>query len=191
MSLEIRAVRPAEHDAVGRLVLDAYDALGSVTPAYRERIAATAERIGAGSEVLVALRDGELVGTVTVAAAGSDQFEHPGHGDGGFRMLGVSPAAQGSGVGRALLEHVLDLARARGWRRLAITSMEWMPTAHGMYRRAGFDRRADLDVRFGSGVGCCFTFDLTPDAAAHFPAPGPVPDEPPAFVPTERAPTGC
>lgn len=192
--IQVRPLRPdgvEERDAVARLTVGAYDDVGRVSEDYRERLADVGERLDGESRILVAVQDEDVLGAVTVVSARSEHFEHRGHGDGGFRMLAVAPAAQGRGVGRALLEAVLAHARRCGWRRLAITTMEWMHTAQRMYESSGFLRRADLDVRFASGIGICYVLDLTADAAEHFPAPGPVPDEPPLFVPRDDQPPGC
>ena len=189
--IEVRPVRDDEHEAVGRLTVAAYDQVGRVSDEYREALADVAERQDEETTVLVAVEDGEVLGSVTLVSACSDHFEHEPHGDGGFRMLAVAPRAQGRGVGRALLEAVLAEARARGWRRIAITTMAWMRQAQRMYESVGFVRRPDLDVRFASGIGMCYALDLSEDAAAAFPAPGPVPAEPPAFVPRADRPPGC
>ena len=191
MSLEVRPVRDDELAAVGQLTVAAYDAVGRVSDQYREALLDVAARRDGESVVLVAVEDGAVVGSVTVVSACSTHFEHGAHGDGGFRMLAVAPQAQGRGVARALLDATLDRARAAGWRRLTITTMSWMPTAQAMYEAAGYQRRPDLDVRFSSGVGLCYQLDLVPDAADHFPPPGPVPAEPPVFVPSDERPPGC
>lgn len=189
--IEVRPIREHERDVVGRLTVAAYDDVGRVSDEYRESLADVSGRQDDETTVLVALDDGEVVGSVTVVSACSEHFEHVGHGDGGFRMLAVDPAAQGRGVGQALLDAVLEHARRRGWRRLTITTMTWMQRAHRMYERAGFVRRPDRDVRFDSGIGVCYALDLVGDAATHFPSPGPVPEEPPAFEPREQGPPGC
>lgn len=182
--IEVRPVREDEHEAVGALTLAAYDRVGTIGAAYRQDVRDVAGRLDDETTVLVAVDGGEVLGAVTVVSGCSRHFEHAGHGDGGFRMLAVAPEVQGRGVGSALVEATLDHARAAGWNRLVITSMEWMPTAHGMYARRGFVRRPDLDIRFSSGVGHVFALDLTPDAASLFPPPGPVPAEPRLFDPT-------
>lgn len=189
--IEVRDARPADHPAVGRLTIAAYDAVGRVSDEYRDSLADVDGRVSDGTTVLVATDRGVVVGSVTVVDARSEHFEHRGHGDGGFRMLAVSPGAQRRGVGRELLAAVLDHARSRGWRRLAITTMEWMPVAHRMYEAAGFVRRPDLDVRYASGVGLGYVLDLVEGADQHFPPPGPVPDEPPVFDPQPDTPPGC
>lgn len=191
MSIEVRPVRPEEHEAVGELTVAAYDGVGTVSTDYRARLRDVTARQDHHATVLVAVEDGQVLGSVTVVAAPSEHFEHRGHGDGGFRMLAVAPAAQRHGVGRALLAAALGHARAHGWRRLVITTMAWMHAAQDLYETAGFVRRPDRDVRFTSGLGLCYALDLVDDAGDHFPPPGPVPIEPPVFVPREDRPPGC
>lgn len=187
----MRPARAEEHPAVGRLTVAAYDDVGRVSEEYRDSLTDVAGRSDPQSTVLVAVDGDQVLGSVTVVSDCSEHFEHCGHGDGGFRMLAVAPPAQGRGVGRMLLQAVVDHARQRGWRRLAITTMEWMRDAHRMYESAGFARRPDLDVRFASGIGLGYVLDLAEDAGAHFPPPGPVPDEPPLFEQGRGDPPGC
>lgn len=183
--LTIRPLRPAEADRVGALTLAAYDASGGeITGPYRDWLADPRLRLPEVTAVLVAVDEasGEVVGTVTYVRPGDGGFEHPLHeGDAGFRALAVDPAAQGRGVGDRLVDACLSRAREDGAHRVVITSMAWMARAHDLYRRRGFTRRPDLDVRFPSGRGYVFTLDLTDEAVARFGAPGPAPDEVPWF----------
>jgi GNAT superfamily N-acetyltransferase len=184
--VDVRPAQPTEYEAVGRLTVEAYDAVGQMTPEYREQLRDTAGRIAEGAEVLVAVDGDRVVGAVTYVDRGP-HLEGATAGDVAFRMLAVDPAAQGRGVGEALVAACLDRARARGRRRVAIYSMDFMRTAHRLYGRFGFVRRPDRDVMFPSGLGLAFSLDLAPDAAAHFPPPGPVPDTPPWFEDLWRA----
>ena len=168
----VRPVRPDEHEMTRRNAPEERD-----SDEYRTALTDVASRLGDDTVVLVAVDGGEVVGSVTVVGGDSEHFEHPRHGDGGFRMLAVAPSAQGRGVGRALLDAAVAHARAEGWRRLAITTMGWMASAQAMYETAGFVRRADLDVRYASGVGLGYVLDLT--------------DEPPVFQPHDQQPPGC
>lgn len=184
----VRPVRPSEHELVGALVLAAYDRAGRIAAGYRVELADTAARNDDESEVLVAVdragagaTAGAVLGTVTIVTACSTHFEHAGHGDGGFRALAVAPEAQGQGVGRRLVRAVVAEGRRRGWRRLAISTMDWMVDAQRLYARLGFDRRPDLDVRYPTGIGHAYTRDLADDGATHFPPPGPAPAVVPWF----------
>lgn len=181
--VRVRPMRPDDAAEVGRLTLASYDAYGFIGGTYREELGDPVQRLGGAAAVLVAELAGRVVGTVTYVLPGDDQWEGRPipEGDCGFRVLAVDPSAEGSGIGRHLVEHCLERARADGRHRLVITTMEWMTRAHALYDRLGFVRRPDLDIRFPSGVGFVFTRDLTPDAPARFPAPGPVPAEPPWY----------
>lgn len=168
---------------MGALTLAAYDAYGSISGSYRAALADPSRRARGATAVLVAELVGEVVGTITEVRPGDAEWEGrpTPEGDCGFRVLAVDPTVEASGVGRRLVTTCLDRARAEGCRRAVITSMDWMTRAHRLYTGLGFVRRADLDVRFPGGDGYVFSLDLTPDAPAHFPPPGTVPQRPPWF----------
>nr|WP_184039713.1 GNAT family N-acetyltransferase [Sphingomonas endophytica] len=79
-----------------------------------------------------AWRDETLVGFVALKAL------DPHHGE--VKSMRAAPAARGTGVGRALLAHVVATARERGYGRLSLetgTAALHQP-ALGLYRSAGF-----------------------------------------------------
>jgi len=178
--ITVRPAQPAEYEAAGRLTVAAYDGVGRMDEGYRQQLRDVARRAAEGAEVLVAVDGDRVVGAVSYVGGGP-HLEGATAGDCSFRMLGVDPAAQGRGVGEALVRACLGRARAARRRRVAIYSMEFMGSAHRLYGRLGFVRRPDRDVVFPSGLGLAFSLDLVPDAAAHFPPPGPVPARPPWF----------
>jgi GNAT superfamily N-acetyltransferase len=82
----------------------------------------------------------------------------------GFRMLGVDPARQGAGAGRALVQWCIDRAVADGKARILIHSTPWMGRAHVLYERFGFVRRPDLDWTPLEGIELIgFALELTRD----------------------------
>lgn len=179
----VREIDPADHDRVGALLVASYDAVGPFSEGYREFLADPALWVPGTSATWVAEHDDEVIGAVGFVLPGDDEFEtfEPAVGDCGFRFLSVDPEAQGRGAGGALVDRCIEEARTRGCRRMMIHSMAFMTTAHRLYERRGFDRRRDLDVTFPSGIGYGYTLDLTDDAPAHFPPPGPVPRQPPWY----------
>jgi GNAT superfamily N-acetyltransferase len=66
--------------------------------------------------------------------------EDVGEGEASFRMLGVDPAYQGKGAGRALVEWCIARARSDGRTALVMHTTPWMRTAHRMYDAFGFVR---------------------------------------------------
>lgn len=180
----VRPIRPDDHDRVGALLLASYDAVGPFDDRYRSFLADPDRWVPGSTEVLVAVDDDDRpIGCIALVLPGDAEFEgiEPPAGDAGFRFLAVDPQAQGSGAGRALVDAVIERARALGRRRIAIHTMAFMTAAHRLYADRGFVHRRDLDVVFPSGVGYGMTYDLVEDAADHFAPPGPVPDEPPWF----------
>jgi ribosomal protein S18 acetylase RimI-like enzyme len=67
-------------------------------------------------------------------------------------MLGVSPAAAGTGVGRALVQRCVDRSRELGDESLVISSLPSMTNAHRLYERIGFERAPQRDWSPAPGV---------------------------------------
>lgn len=181
--LDLRTIRPDDYPRVGRLLLAAYDDAGPFDDAYRDFLRDPDRWVPGTTETFVAEHAGTVVGVVGFVLPGDAEFEtvRPPAGDAGFRFLAVDLEARGLGAGAALTQRCITEATARGCHRMVIHSMAFMTAAHALYLRLGFVRRPDLDVRFPSGIGIAFARDLTADAPAHFPAPGPVPDQPPWY----------
>jgi ribosomal protein S18 acetylase RimI-like enzyme len=100
----------------------------------------------AAAQVLVAVDSaGEVLGSVTNVPDGGPYGEIAAPGEAEFRMLAVDPAAQGRGVGTALVRACIDDAILRGRTRLVLSSGTWMTTAHRMYERLGFLRAPERD----------------------------------------------
>ncbi len=81
-----------------------------------------------------------MIGTVTYAVPGQRYAEVSRPDEAEFRMLGVAPAGQGQGVGRALVQACIDRARQQGRRALVLSSEVRMASAHRLYERMGFVR---------------------------------------------------
>lgn len=154
MSIEVRPVTPEEYDAVGELTVAAYRDDGFVTTGpYLDVLRDTAGR-AAATEVVVAVDDGELLGTVTLVApdATEEWREHYRDGAGTIRMLAVAKAARGRGAGTVLARWCVDEARRRGWRELTLLTQPEMDVAQRIYAGLGFLREPGLDKDVGDGV---------------------------------------
>lgn len=138
MDLTIRPVRPEEHDRVADLTVAAYLKTHDVGD-YATTLRDVAHR-AAHADVLVAVQDGEVLGSATNVMHGGHYGEVATDAEAEFRMLAVDPAAQGRGVGTALVRACMDAARREGRERLVLSSGPWMTTAHRMYDRMGFRR---------------------------------------------------
>jgi putative acetyltransferase len=55
-----------------------------------------------------------------------------------LRKMYFLPEARGQGLGRALLDLLLDEMRAAGYRRCYLETTSWMQRAQALYRLAGF-----------------------------------------------------
>lgn len=144
--LTIRAATPDDLDAAADICVAAYDAAGQLEPGspYVTDLRATAERAADGI-LLVAERDGRVVGTATICTPGSAFREIAAEGEAEFRFLAVAPEAQGTGVASALIDAIEQHARATGAKRLAICVRDTNTGAAAMYERMGFVREPQRD----------------------------------------------
>ncbi|MEU2510265.1 GNAT family N-acetyltransferase [Streptomyces sp. NPDC007863] len=150
MDFTIRAVRPEEYEEVGELTARAYLDDGHLTfgedddylPVMRD-----VARRAVEAEVLVAVDPaGTLLGAVTFTAGGGEWADIAGPDEAEFRLLAVTRAARGRGVGEALVRACVDRARALdGCVRLVLSTQDRMTDAHRIYRRLGFVRVPERD----------------------------------------------
>jgi GNAT superfamily N-acetyltransferase len=140
--LTIRRLTPADDlDVFGRMVLTSYLALPGMPPdpGYEIELLDVAGRVRNGI-VHGAFLDDVPAGCVTfVTDASSAHAEGLLPGESSFRMLAVDVAAQGQGVGEALVRRCLDNAAEVGSSAVFIHSGTWMHAAHRLYRRLGFE----------------------------------------------------
>jgi ribosomal protein S18 acetylase RimI-like enzyme len=141
----IRTALPAELAKIGDIRVAAYQADGFLSAT--SRYASTLRGLGTvgDGDILVAVDDGQLLGTVMLqhwphagqVVRGPDEAE--------IRALAVAPGGRGKGTGRALVRAVIDRAASDGIRHLVLCTMGAMRTAHHLYEQAGFSRLPDRD----------------------------------------------
>ena len=94
-------------------------------------------------EVTVAELDGEVAG---LAVVGPDEE--------GFVLdnVAVDPAYEGTGVGRALLEHAESAARDAGFDSIYLYTHELMTENQALYARIGYEEYARRELAKGATV---------------------------------------
>jgi GNAT superfamily N-acetyltransferase len=86
--------------------------------------------LGSGGRLLVARLGDHPVGVGTLKPVDETTAE--------IKRMYVRPAAQGRGVGRAILARLLKAARAEGYATVRLETLRFMTIARGMYRAFGF-----------------------------------------------------
>ena len=143
--MELRRIRPHEHDAAGDVCVAAYKPfLTRAGDDYAERLHDVATR-DAQAEVWVAVERDRVLGLVTYCPPGSPWREIGRDDEGEFRMLAVDPAAQGAGAGTALARLCEERAREHGASGMALSSLATMTAAHRVYTRLGYERDPGRD----------------------------------------------
>ena len=134
MTTEIVSYRPEFAPDFARLNRAWLEQYFTIEPLDEEILGDPEGRILApGGEVFFAVQGGAVIGTCAAIPHGDGQFE--------LAKLCVAPAAQGAGLGRALVETVVDFARDRGARRVVLVSSTKLTAALRLYEAFGFEHR--------------------------------------------------
>lgn len=147
--MEVRPVRPEEHEEAGRVTALAY---GEFMPEdgswadYERRLADVASRAGR-TLVLVAVEEGRILGSATLELTQRIDNGYPSRPlrpeEAHIRMLGVHPEERRRGVGTALVRACIEEARKAGKSLLTLHTIPRMRAAHRMYESMGFHRGPD------------------------------------------------
>ena len=124
----IREATEADVPGIVRVINEAFE----VEREFRKGDRTSPSEIGAllAREVfLVAEQDGEIAGAVEVRVNGAIGY---------FGMLAVSKRAQGSGLGRALLDAAEDHCRRAGCTTMTLSTGEDRKDVIGWYERIGY-----------------------------------------------------
>jgi putative acetyltransferase len=81
---------------------------------------------------------GRVVGTVAAVPKDAATCE--------IKRLYLLPGYRGRGLGRALMEHILERVREAGFREAVAWSDVRLGTAHHVYDRLGFERIGERDI---------------------------------------------
>ncbi|WP_299206958.1 GNAT family N-acetyltransferase [uncultured Tateyamaria sp.] len=145
IDLEIHSARPSDMDDVARLcwayrdlLIERSVDLPQMVEAYYAKdsyaaLVADLPRIHARpkGDILVAKLGNQIVGCAMyypLTAAGTTEI----------KRVYVAPAARGSGAGRALIQESIARAKADGYARVVLDTMNGLTEAIALYERLGF-----------------------------------------------------
>jgi ribosomal protein S18 acetylase RimI-like enzyme len=153
MPYTIRPATSLDGPAINQLCVEAYEEFAHVVGQdnwlqMKVRLSSAADLMALG-ELLVAEDAGGVIGAVLYVPAGrSDGTLVPSEWA-TIRMLAVSPASRGRGIGRKLTEECINRARRDGAEIIGLTTADMMQIAEPMYQRMGFRKEAELGTRYG------------------------------------------
>lgn len=149
-AVELRDAVPGDAAAIVDLWTTAYvdEGEGGRTEPYAE--ADFFETAGRG-RVLVAERDGAVVGVVALLAPGAPGRAVAEGGEAELCRLVVAAGVRRSGIGRTLTERCEQLAREAGREAIALWSRPYQRAAHRLYESLGWRRAPERDSVDASG----------------------------------------
>lgn len=139
-NITIRPFSPADQQTAHALVNAGLgEHFGHVDPRYNPDLDdIAASYISKGHIFVVATLAGALVGTGALVIEGART--------GRLVRMSVAPEQRGNGIGRALVYHLVGVARQRGLERINVeTNRDW-EDAKGLYRACGFTQVAEDSV---------------------------------------------
>ncbi|MGQ9730901.1 MAG: GNAT family N-acetyltransferase [Candidatus Zipacnadales bacterium] len=137
----IEADRPAVHSiiiecfepvALSAIAQRKYGLLGGKSWQERKTAEVDADILAHPAGAFVVEDNGEIVGFITTAL---DENSRVGH----IRNLAVSPARQGQGLGKQLIEHALDYLRRSGMTHARIETLATNEVGQHLYPKLGFE----------------------------------------------------
>ncbi|HEX8680722.1 MAG TPA: GNAT family N-acetyltransferase [Ardenticatenaceae bacterium] len=131
-SAKIRLFQPEDQEVARDLILSGLgEHFGYIDPSYNPDVDDIgANYVTAGQTFVVVERDGVLVGTGALLVHNEEV--------GQLVRMSVHQGQRRQGLGRALVSHLLQIARGRGLRKVIVeTNNDWYD-AIGLYERCGF-----------------------------------------------------
>ena len=156
---EITVADPRSGEVRGLLERHLAFAYGEVPP--EDRHALDPDGLADPAVTFYGLRvEGELLAVGALKSLGD------GHGE--LKSMHTAQAARRRGLGRAMLDHLLCVARERGFRRVSIEtgSMQAFAPARSLYASAGFTVCEPFDDYRPSSNSTFMTLDLSSERAA-------------------------
>jgi predicted N-acetyltransferase YhbS len=169
MTETIRLAATADAEQCGRICFEAFAAISDAHnfPPDFPSAEITAGLLGGliahpGFYGVVAERAGKIVGS---------NFMDERSLVAGIGPITVDPAVQNKGVGRALMQNVIDRGRSRGAAGIRLLQATYHNRSLSLYASLGFGAREPLSVMQGKPLGLRFPgYDVRPAAMADAPA---------------------
>lgn len=134
-------IRPLFAPDIDEDFLTTLNTLSVVNLSVEEAKKVYQDRISRNVRTVIAVVNGRVVGTATLLL--ERKFIHKGGMAGHIEDVAVHPTFQGQGIGKALIDHLVELARSRGCYKVVLDCQDQLQE---FYSKCGFTR-AQLQMR--------------------------------------------
>lgn len=160
ISFELGFAVPSKYPEIGASMAAVYSSLEGFPsrtdqPSYYSLFDNLASLVDNPATDLITARahSGELLGSVIYFADmkyyGSGGTATSLQNTSGLRLLAVNPSARGNGVGRALTNKCVELARQKQQNQVVLHTTQYMKSAWTLYESMGFKRFEEADFLQG------------------------------------------
>lgn len=156
IAYKIGFAESSEYAEIGALMADVYSSLEGFPsradqPTYYSLFDNLATLVDNSATDLITARDDsdKLLGSVIYFADmkyyGSGGAATSLQNTSGLRLLAVNPDARGNGIGRALTQQCIEMAREKQQTQVALHTTQYMNSAWVLYESMGFTRFEEID----------------------------------------------
>jgi GNAT superfamily N-acetyltransferase len=160
IAYEIGFAKPSEYTEIGASMADVYSSLEGFPsradqPNYYSLFDNLTTLVDNPATDLISARNhsGKLLGSVIYFADmkyyGSGGTATSLQSTSGLRLLAVNPGARSNGIGRALTQKCIELAREKQQSQVVLHTTQYMNSAWALYENMGFGRFEEIDFLQG------------------------------------------
>lgn len=131
--IQIRAYKPGEPSLVVNFYYRLFEKQFQFLPSTEQYFLHAMEELFVykeGSELWVAVRGDQIVGSICIVYKGNSEAQ--------LRLFGIDPSVQGQGVGSSLVKTAMDFCKKNNYHKVILWTIDICKAARHIYGKFGF-----------------------------------------------------